>query len=411
MASYDDTTIVSGSVVGFSNGADSVPLKNWQVTLPASLTGYSAIGCTKSGKNLIDLSSLVDGYVNSNGTFNTNHSKGEMRSGFIPVKPDTTYYFSIVETTGTEDAWVGIGEYTSNDGTGFIRRDSFWRFTTSSTAKYVVVSARNLAQATKIQLEIGNDPTTWEAYTPITQYTATLGRTIYGGTADVVKGEGTDGFGKVTDFSALSANGISSTGAYRYRLNVTNCGDYSVGESVSNVLTYNRSFNGGVGDQYNANGYLNIFLSEDNVTDAIAYLHNNNVEIVYPYATATDFTFTPLSPTPETPLGVSNFWSDQGNTELTYYKDGYGFTSVTVHKETPDGEPIEETRKLHRIIYEGQVDVINGTGLIYRGESGTQYDPPEQISFTPIEVSTDEGENTLYADEGDSAITYRKAVD
>lgn len=220
----------SGAIANITDGADGVPLKNWLVTLPASLDGYTAINGTKSGKNLIDLSSLVDGYVNSNGTFNTNHPNGEMRSDFIPVLPNTVYYFSIVETTGTAEAWVGVGEYTSTNTSSFVKRNGYWRFTTSATTKYIVVSARNLAQATKIQLEIGNDPTTWEAYTPIEQYTASLGRTIYGGTADIVTGEGED--------------------------------------------------------------------------------ENGNA-----------FTFTPITPTPDTALGVNNFWADEGDSDVTYRAD------------------------------------------------------------------------------------------
>ena len=220
----------SGAIANITDGADGVPLKNWLVTLPASLDGYTAIHGTKSGKNLIDLSSLVDGYVNSNGTFNTNHPNGEKRSDFIPVLPNTVYYFSIVETTGTAEAWVGVGEYTSTNTSSFVKRNGYWRFTTSATTKYIVVSARNLAQATKIQLEIGNDSTTWEAYTPIEQYTASLGRTVYGGQADIVSGEGED--------------------------------------------------------------------------------ENGNA-----------FTFTPITPTPETALGVNNFWSDEGDSDVTYRAD------------------------------------------------------------------------------------------
>ena len=260
----------SGAIANITDGADGVPLKNWLVTLPASLDGYTEVNGVKSGKNLIDLSSLVDGYVNSNGTFNTNHPNGEMRSGFIPVLPNTVYYFSIVETTGTAADWVGIGEYTSNDGTGFISRKSFWRFTTSSTAKYVIVSARNLAQATKIQLEIGNDPTTWEAYTPIEQYTASLGRTIYGGTADIVTGEGED--------------------------------------------------------------------------------ENGNA-----------FTFTPITPTPETALGVNNFWADEGDSDVTYRADislalqalGGGGRGLMMMRPT-EPEETEETEET-----EGLEDELN----------------------------------------------------
>lgn len=62
-------------------------------------------------------------------------------------------------------------------------------------------------------------------------------------------------------------------------------------------------------------------------------------------------------------------------------------------------------------MYEGEVDAVRGTGKVSIGESGTEYDPPETFTFEPISISTDEGENTLFATEGDSAITYRKAVD
>ena len=33
----------SGAIANITDGADGVPLKNWLVTLPASLTGYTAI--------------------------------------------------------------------------------------------------------------------------------------------------------------------------------------------------------------------------------------------------------------------------------------------------------------------------------------------------------------------------------
>ncbi len=194
----------SGSVAVITDGADQVPIKSWNSNVDANANGVSEVSAFRSGKNLIDLSSLVDGYVNSNGTFNTNHTQGEMRSDFIPVLPNTVYYFSIVETTGTADAWVGVGEYTDTNTSSFVKRDGYWRFTTSATTKYVVVSARNLAQATKIQLEIGNDPTTWEEYTPIEQYTVSLGRIIHGGSLELISGAGTDENGVNFTFDPIS---------------------------------------------------------------------------------------------------------------------------------------------------------------------------------------------------------------
>ena len=325
----------SASICSIEDGADDVPTKSLIVTIPPTLSGVSSVTETQTGKNLIDLSSLVDGYVNSNGTFNTNNNNGEMRSGFIPVKPDTTYYFSIVETTGTADAWVGIGEYTNNDGTGFISRKSFWRFTTSSTAKYVVVSARNLATATKIQLEVGNDPTTWEAYTPIKQYTASLGRTIYGGTADIVNGTGKEIYKKVVldgtqlnrDFGLTEKTGYTQISYIPY-----------IDEGIGNAQFVSDSFEQVAnisqvtepGKMWNSVVPRLFFSLPETVTtqaQVSAYFAQNPAIIIYPVATPADFTFTGQEI--NTRLGYNAFWSDQGNTALDYYGEPEPYTRGT----------------------------------------------------------------------------------
>lgn len=165
----------SGAIASFKDGADDVPIASasFSIVPYQNLNGYSKPWASGCGKNMIDITSLVDGYVNANGTMNSNHPMGEMHSGFIKVKPNTSYYFSIVETTGTAEAWVGIGQYTNEDVTTFIKRSSYWSFTTESNCEYIIVSARNLATATKIQLEEGSSATAWEPYSnvcPITPY-------------------------------------------------------------------------------------------------------------------------------------------------------------------------------------------------------------------------------------------------
>lgn len=330
----------SGSIVTFSDGADDVPTKSLVVTIAPTLSGVSSVSETQTGKNLADLSNFVDGYVNSNGTFNTNHSNGEMRSGFIPVKPDTTYYFSIVETTGTAEAWVGIGEYTDTNTSSFVRRDGYWRFTTSATTKYVVVSARNLAKATKIQLEIGNDPTNWEAYTPIKQYTASLGRTIYGGTADIVKGEGKDSYDKGSMSSAY-LSGLSSYIGYETSTYYFG-GHPSVWVRNWNYSRAKTKQAGGIGCVCNkfpvSMHNTDIFASQyriyfdvngkniSSVADFIAFVqnleaNNESLDIVYELNDTyiTDFTFTGQKI--NTRLGNNTMWSEQGDTEVVYRAD------------------------------------------------------------------------------------------
>lgn len=123
--------------------------------------------------NIIDITTLVPGYVGSNGSF-YDGSNGEKRSDFIKVEPNTEYSFKIHETSQSYNDWIGIGEYSSNNASTFIQRDvksnsSFtegleYTITTSATTQYIVVSARNLVGATKIKLEKGKVATNWTEY-------------------------------------------------------------------------------------------------------------------------------------------------------------------------------------------------------------------------------------------------------
>lgn len=147
-----------------------------------------------TGKNLLDMSNLKPGYVKGNGPINPDDSTGERYSNFIQVKPNTQYTFKIFETSSSYSDWYGIGEYSNNDYSNFIRRDtsgsSYITFTTSATTRYVVLSASNLADATKVQFELGNQQTSYEPYLPQgTWYVEKkIGYTTYTGTETWIRG-------------------------------------------------------------------------------------------------------------------------------------------------------------------------------------------------------------------------------
>lgn len=226
MGMLEEKTQASASVCSFSDGADAVPLKNWLVTLPASLSGYSEVNGTKN--------------------------------------------------TGTD--------------------------------------------------------------TPTTQYTASLGRTIYGGTADLVNGEGTgsgvkytlDGTQAVAMFSTTDPNvkrfsvSIPSDSITTTTDRTDIISDVDILPTTTNAVTSA----GGNGIHYRTNGSHNIIVCFgtdvplSSVEEYNAYVSEHNIEIVYTLATPTDFTFTPISPTPETALGYNAFWSDEGDTEVTYRASG-----------------------------------------------------------------------------------------
>lgn len=129
-------------------------------------------------ENLLNPASLQDGFVRADGTLTSEHPLEEMRSEFIKVKPNTKYKFKIYESSWSgfnTNNWIGIGEYSSNDISNFIKRDTmtnvaqdYAQITTTATTQYIIVSARGLASATKVQVNEG-DLTSYTPYgtTPI----------------------------------------------------------------------------------------------------------------------------------------------------------------------------------------------------------------------------------------------------
>jgi hypothetical protein len=182
----------------------------------------------------------------------------------------------------------------------------------------------------KLYIVSGSASTTYEPYNGTT-YTASLGRTIYGGTADVVNGEGTETyqtiqvgeltFAKVATHTFRCNNFDRVFGNGKYNIFSSQFATYTQGHSTaSNIATLEQGndntifLNGGSGTFY-----ISTDSSFDDKTVADFITAYGNTELIYEASTPTDFTFTPITPTPETALGVNNFWSDSGDTEVIYY--------------------------------------------------------------------------------------------
>lgn len=207
----------SGAIAHFEDGADGVPLKNWLVTLPASL----------------------DGYIEVNGTKNT--------------------------------------------GTG----------------------------------------------TPETQYIASLGRTIYGGTADIVTGEGqsTCKMVKLNSFNWSYNDTSYAYGFFDIGANVSDMSDnknFQATNYINNGNPRSALANGEIG-VYNSAGYVKqIVIRDDSCSTLEQFLTKiADYDFVYETTDAPEaFTFEPITPTPETALGVNNFWADEGDSAVTYRSSG-----------------------------------------------------------------------------------------
>lgn len=350
MGPLPEKTVSSSPIVSFSDGADGVPLKKCEITLPASLDGYSEVNVKQTKKNLLlpqnaDSSSVtVNGitrsYLISSQTFTMTGTNTKTDSAWLifngsdwiidGLKKGETYTFyhnlgasmysqiTYYDTNGALKALVNLaGSAGKNNIRTFTIPSDFDRIRNFQIGVYA--SATDVNEEAVFMLCAGSTATTYEPYTAPTTHMASLGRTIYGGSVDVVSGSGESKNGLVTDFSTLRANGTSTSGAYRYIMDVSGMGDYNVGTCISNLLNYRVSWNADVGEFYNTANVLVIFLSQDNETDAINYLSSNSCKVAYPLATAETFTFDPVPI--DSKLGNNTIWSDSGDTEVTYRAD------------------------------------------------------------------------------------------
>ena len=234
---------VSGAIANFSDGADEVPLKAWDVTVNPNLDGVSSVEVNTGNKNFFDDKNMIRGLpataigssindINTPTTryvyngFNSPRSNIAIRgSRSDSSMVASCLFFGYKDGLLTDYRSINpFGSTVTIDCSGF----DYVRFSIGSSSASIVV-VTDLTDYGYLSVEYG---TTFTEYVPsnTTVTTVPLGRTIYGGSADVVNGTGTD--------------------------------------------------------------------------------ENGN-----------DFTFTPITPTPETALGVNNFWADEGDSEVTYRAD------------------------------------------------------------------------------------------
>lgn len=312
----------SGSIANFSDGADDVPTKSLIVTIPPALSGVSSVTEKQTGRNLLDITDVYDnGYWNTSGTW---VSSSSYSAYIIGVKPGTTYTIS-GNFAGIMTYWDKNDTFISgvNQGSGFSKT-----FTTPSNCYYIKRSILTENIDGTQMLEIGSTAHAYEPYQTPTQYTALLGRTIYGGQADIVNGAGKITHAKMTFTGADEENWQFSTNESNNRVfaSLPNA-KTDTNTFASNLITPAPSASGypSIGTGWiNNNGRIVIGVNSSitSVTDWKDYLNNNNMEIAYELADEykTDFTFTGQEV--NTLYGVNNFWNDAGgDTTVVYRRD------------------------------------------------------------------------------------------
>lgn len=327
----------SGGIANIQDGADKVPVKSWLVTLPASLDGYTKVNAKQAKKNLIPNEKYQGASTRVNiGQIDDNYSlhlkAGTYTLSAISLVQMRAYYRT---STGGSNVLIWSTYNTSGSGTFTLSEESdvrIWLYNGDG------LSASDVQT---FQLEVGNAATTFEPYTAPEVSEVDLGRTIYGGTADIVNGQGTDGYAKGS-MTSTYLSGLSSS-YIGYEASLAYFGGHAgVWVRNWNYQTAAERTAGGIGAVCNhfpiSFNNSDIFASQyrvyfdvdgkniSSVQDFIDYIstleqNNDSLDIVYELATATDFAFTPIDPIPETENGVINFWSEEGDSSVVYRAD------------------------------------------------------------------------------------------
>lgn len=205
MSYYITKTTAKAPIASFSDGADDVPTKSLVVTIPPTLSGVSAVNETQiPSRNMASMSDAdfilnnVLYYTNNGVLYIDGTSTGETSSSNDAFKvldfwlPSGTYYFS----RGTTLTSLNVATYLRKYDDKTEIKANQGSFTLSEKTHlylsfYVYTKTFSNIKA-DICINLGSTAITYEDTTPITQYTASLGRTIYGGQADIVNGVGTD---------------------------------------------------------------------------------------------------------------------------------------------------------------------------------------------------------------------------
>lgn len=193
-----------------------------------------------------------------------------------------------------------------------------------------------------IQLELGSTATDYEAFDGNT-YTTSLGRTVYGGTLDVVSGE------LVVDRAIVTLNGTESwvweqnnNQAYITKNDMARLADYRGSlicdsfETIRDAYISARDFPIGVTGYADASSYPNqnwLYLRNSgwaSKADFVSWLTSNPVTVCYELAEPQTYQLTPQEVS--LLLGQNNVWSD-GNAELIYLVERNAEWST--EKQTP----------------------------------------------------------------------------
>ena len=321
------TKTVSGSIAHFTDGAD-MPAESVVVNIEPvqsgtgtpspdnvrQISGWESVVTSVAGGNLIDVSTNQSGAIDGSG--NEVENPVFNRTDFIPIDKAMVY----VKTSAASGYAIRVHGYSSSKA--WVQQLKL--IATSGTTLLVGETVpNNVAYVRMSYPTVGVDSTElWQADST----TTALGRTVYGGTLDVVSGVLTVDRAMV-DLGTLSWVYVPTSGQERFLTS-------GIRNTVAKPINPSTSVNA-VASQYEvtslygaleADNTLAVYPDGDMIVRDTRYTSAvdfktamSGVQLVYELVTPQTYTLTPTQIS--TLLGENNVWADAGAVEVTYRKD------------------------------------------------------------------------------------------
>lgn len=283
------------------------------------ISGHDEVEVSVVGKNLLNIDDAEIGTA-WNGA--TNSTRARL---IIPCKPNTQYVLSMNGTNNLDGVYITKSStIPPTTAPGLVTFPK--QVTTQATSNYIVLGFNKTAiakadiEALKLQLELGSTATEYEPYNGNT-YTTALGRTVYGGTLDVVSGvlTVTHKLLKVSDVSwSYNSANIRFLSSLQSDLKTpaSNAEVVNAISSAYNAVKIDDIRNAPSGSfGLSSGGYISV--RDDNFTVLNDFISaRGNETFVFELATPQTYQLTPRQI--QTLVGQNNVWSDVGDVTVTY---------------------------------------------------------------------------------------------
>lgn len=302
------------------------------------ISGHTECVTSRCGKNLFDESifGTLSGWTETDGIY-TGNSREFVNSfvvfSDVPAETQVTISFEgIVNESTLRAGYVWI-DYTDGTHSYLAFIGNTWNsYALTSTASKSVAQIRFADSNSlsisirKAQIELGSTATTYEPYQGTT-HTTSLGRTVYGGTLDVVSGVLTVDRAMV-DLGTLNWNKTTQSGVVVFYCTLGNgiqneaqsvCSIYPTVTNQSAFLSTDKTGRQYGSSEYNFSRFAIRDSDYDNVDDTAFKTAMNGTQLVYYLATPTTVQLTAQEV--ELLVGTNNIWNDCGDTTVTYKAD------------------------------------------------------------------------------------------